>query len=138
MYLADAVYYERKELIEYLLTYPNIDVNYISDNFDGILLYHTSILYIIVHSRSISIPILILKLFLNCEDFNVNIQGYTGLHDACRLGREECVKELLLDARVDIMIRNSNGRMARDIAIYWRHFGIAKIINNSRHHSNDN
>jgi len=142
-YLTIAVDNGRKELVEYLLTYPNIDVNciYMSDNsHDRIPLYHTSMLYIIVHSRSISIPIsiLILKLFLNRKDFDVNIQGYegcykgcTGLHDASDYNKIEIVRELLLDARVDISICSKLYDTALNIAIKEGHHKIANMLKNT-------
>ena len=78
----------------------------------------------------------ILKLLLDHKDLDVNIQnifGWTGLHEFCHCGREACVREYLLDARVDVLIRNNNGRTARDKALRNEYPDIAKIINNSRH-----
>jgi len=118
-----AVLYNRKELVEYIiLTYPNINVYHRSNQGNTALHF----------CRQDSI----LKLLLNRKDLDVNIQnvwGQTGLRRFCGSGHEACVKELLLDARVNTTIRNNNGKTARDIALEWRYSGIAKIIWNSRY-----
>jgi len=115
-----AILQNREELVRYLLTYPQLNINY--KNPHGITAFH-----ILFHDLSISISIL--KSFLSRKDFDVNIQGYegwTGLHIACFWGREAFVKELLLDARVDVMIRNNRGDMALDIT--FGHYKVAKML----------
>ena len=134
-YLADAVRHGRKELVEYILTYPDINVNFIPIEYDQ-LRYHSSILYNIVCLEDMSMTIPILKLFLNRNDFNVNIQDKkknTIFHAACNLNKIRTIIEFLLDARVNVHIHNNNGNTARDFALRRGYPGIAKIINNSRH-----
>jgi len=137
-----ANYYGREDLVRYLLSNPNINVNH--RNYCG----NTTLFF----CKQVSI----LKLLLDRRDLDVNIQNYgewTGLYWACYWGRKACVKELLLDARADVLIRDDDGKTARDIALVNRYSEIAKIINNSgyisllripnyllckRHRSNDN
>ena len=137
-----AVYYCRKELVEYLLlSFPCININHRSV-YDSTALHSCDNVYI-------------LRLLL-VKDIDVNIQNdweETGLHKRCYWGHKACVKELLLDARADVLIRDDDGKTARDIALVNRYSEIAKIINNSgyisllripnyllckRHRSNDN
>jgi len=113
-------WYNREELVRYLLTYPNIDVNHRSN-------YNSTVLHF---CEQVSI----LKLLLTRKDLDVNIQnswGETELYLACRWGRKAWVKELLLDARVNLMIRDGGGRTARDIALRNKDYNIAKIVENS-------
>jgi len=80
---------------------------------------------------SCSNKVVLLNSLLSCRDINVNIQnndGWTGLHRVCYWGYEACVKELLLDARINTSIRDNQGKTARDIAIRDRHLGIANMI----------
>jgi len=117
----DAVKWSRKELVKYLLTYPYIKINDKNDNGDTALI-------IACHRDDVDIC----KLLLCREDLDVNIKcryGYTGLHNAYK----GTTRELLLDARADIMIRTHHGNTAQDIAIYMGYCDIAKIINNSRY-----
>ena len=119
-----AVCYGRKELVRYLLSFPNIDVNYRS-NFNSAALHFCN-------------KVSILKLLLSCKDIDVNIQNYegeTGLFDFCYRGLEACVRELLLDSRVNVLIRNKKGKTARDYALEQGTPRIAKILENSRHTS---
>jgi len=118
-----AVDYSREELVEYFfLTYPNIDVNHRS-NYNYTALHFCN-------------RVSILRLLLDRRDLDVNIQndrGDTGLHWVCYWGRETCVKDYLLDARINTSICNKYGYTARDIALRFEYSGIVKIINNSRH-----
>ena len=115
------VYHDRRELAEYLLADPDIDVNY-KDNDGRTALYESCCLN----------DIYILKLLLGHKGINVNIQnryGLTGLHWAsCYNNYIEYVKEFLLDARVDVWIRDENGLSARDVAIQDGCRGIANIL----------
>jgi len=118
-----AIIRNREKIVEYLLTNPNIKVNQKSlTNVDNVAL----------HSVCGSGNIPILKLLLGHKDIDVNIRdnhGWTVLHFAC--GNSNCfefVKELLLDARVGILINNDWGNTAWNIAINWGHFRIANII----------
>jgi len=116
-----AVDYDRKDLVRYLLSYPNINVNHRS-------IYNSTALH---YCDQVSV----LKLLLGYRDIDVNIQndrGQTGLHRVCRWGREACVKEYLLDTRGDALIRNKDGDTGRDIALRNGYPRIAKIIGNSR------
>jgi len=112
--LMQAILWNREELVKYILTYSNIDVN--------------------THAGGImwgNIHIHILKLLLAHKDFDVNIQdrnGQTGLHYACARNNIENVKELLLDARVNTLIRDNWGNTALDIAIRGGHHEIAKML----------
>jgi len=121
--LMTAANMNRKELVRYLLlTYPNININHRS--------YCGNTALCVCHQVSI------LKLLLYRKDLDVNIQNYlcdTGLHRVCRWGGEACVKEYLLDARVNVLIHNKWKDTARDIALGNKFFDIAKIINNSLH-----
>jgi len=115
-----AVCHGRKELVEYLLSDPNVDVNHRSCQ--GNTALH--------RCKDVSI----LRLLLSRRDLDVNIQnenGRTGLHRICYFGCKACVKELLLDARAYVLIRDEKGRTARDIALERRYPDIAKIIGNS-------
>jgi len=115
--LMDAVFYNRKELVEYFLADPDIDINY-TNRFKFAALHF-------------ALRIHILKLLLSRKDLNVNVQnnsGWTALHFICFMGNKECVKELLLDARVDVMIRNKMGEMGRDCAIQNGNHMIANML----------
>jgi len=125
--LMAAVYMDRKELVRYLLlSFPGINVNQ-RNNFNYTALHFCN-------------KVSILKLLLSCKDIDVNIQNYegeTGLHLVCYYYRE-CkvyIREYLLDARVNVLIRDNSGQMAQDIALRRRYPMIAKIINNSRYTS---
>jgi len=117
-----AIRWNRKELVEYLLSIPGININH------RCLGSGTAL--------SICDQVSILKLLLSRRDLDVNIQnenGRTGLHYLCYWGHKACIKELLLDSRVNTYIRDNYGRTARGIAIWYKYPDIAKIINNSRH-----
>jgi len=126
-FLMNAVGLSRKELVRYLLNDPNINVNY--------SLEYNSVFHLVCWQRKTSI----LKLLLERRDLNVNIQntyGTTGLHVACIWGLEMCIKELLLDARVNPLIRNNDGKTARDYVIQEeRHYGIANMLKRVLHTS---
>jgi len=97
--LMTIVYWNRKELVRYLLSIPGINVN----QGDTVM--------------QICNQISILKLLLDHKDIDINMQnnrGETGLHRVCRWGHEACVKEYLLDARVDTSIRDWNRETALD------------------------
>ena len=117
-----AVDSSREDLVGYLLLDPNINVNYRSK-------YGNTALHVCDQ-------ISILKLLLSLRDLVVNIQNdweRTGLHSICSRGRKACVKEYLLDARVNMFIRDNKGKTARDNALEQGYLGIAKNINNFRH-----
>jgi len=118
-----AVKSERKELVEYILEDPDININLRCSLWgDGTTLHELC---------SYTNKIHILKLFLGCKDLDVNIQnifGCTGLYYACSYDNIEIVRELLLDARVNPSIRNNRGRTAQDIAIERSHLRIANMI----------
>ena len=80
-----------------------------------------------------------INLFLSHRDTDVNVKnryGRTVLHYASMgLKCKECVKELLLDARIDIMIRCNSGRTARDMTIYFEHQIIANVLKRVLHTS---
>ena len=119
--LIRAVLWNRKELVKYILADSNIDVNH-KDN-DG----YTAFYYACWFCGYIPI----LKLFLDHRNFDVNIQtkwGQTGLHSLCYWERETCVRELLLDARINVLIRDDWRKTARDIALERKHIGIANMI----------
>jgi len=116
-----AVFNDRKELVEYLLTDPLINVNH------GYCLDDNTALHV---CKDVSI----IKLLLGRRDIDVNIQNFweqTGLHLMCYWKRKACVRELLLDARVNVLIRNDYGKTARDIALEQKYPDIAKILGNS-------
>ena len=118
--LMNAVNSGREELVEYLLTDPLTNINHRSTNGNTVL--------------HVCIQVSILKLLLDRKDLDVNIQNNwreTGLHDFCFYGHETCVRELLLDARINMSIRNKFGDTARNTALISKWHGIAKIINNS-------
>ena len=94
-----AVFWKRIELIRYLLSDPDINVNHETS-------WGNTILHLLCNRGNMNS---LLTLLLSRKDINVNIRnkyGYTGLHWAHYLGHEECVKELLFDARVDIFAHN--------------------------------
>jgi len=118
-----ATLYERKDLVEYLLSYPNINVKH-RDCFNSTVLHYCK-------------WDSILKLLLSLRDIDVNIQDKwekTGLHRVCYCGiSKACVKEYLLDARINILIRDNQGKTAQDIVLERGYPRIAKIINNSQY-----
>jgi len=117
-----AVWKNRRELIEYLLLDPRINVNH-RNYYDSTALHLCE-------------RVSILKLLLNRKDIDVNIQstwGWTVLHWACRWGRKAWVKELLLDARMNTYIRDRWKKTAWDIALERGYPGIAKIVGNSEY-----
>jgi len=123
--LIRAVQYNRKELIEYLLSDPKINVNY--KNYYGYTaLYLTR-------------DIFILKLLLRHRGIDVNIQncsGWTGLHwVCCYYNGIEIMRELLLDARVNPSIHNYSCKTARDYAIQKGHHEIANMLKRTGHTS---
>jgi len=125
--LMHAIIRNREELVRYILSVPYININHRS-NYDNTVLY------------ACNYQISILKLLLNHRDIDVNTQndgGNTGLHNFCRFGPayKICVKELLLDARINTSICDIWGDTAQDIALIRGYSGIAKIIGNSRHTS---
>jgi len=100
-----AVFEYRKEFVEYLLSVPNINVNHRSNTGKTTLHF----------CEDISI----LKLLLSRKDLDVNIQnkwGETVLHDFCLCGHKAWVRELLLDARINVLISDDDGKTARDVA----------------------
>jgi len=118
--LMNAVHLNRKDLVRYLLSVPGIHVNHRS-KFDSTVLHLCD-------------QVSILKLLLDRKDLDVNIQtkgGRTGLHCICRYNCIKYVKELLLDARCDALIRDEDGDTAQDIALKNEYYRIAKIIRNS-------
>jgi len=117
-----AVFRNRKELVEYLLSVSGININQRSN-------FNSTALHFCHH-------ISILKLLLDHRDLDVNIQnddGRTGLYYFCIFGYKTCVKELLLDTRINILICDKGGDTARDVALRSGYPGIAKIIRNSRY-----
>ena len=116
-----AVFHNHEELVEYLLMVPGINVNH--KDYDGCTALHYACLYDHITS---------LKLLLSHQNLDFNIKtkedGWPGLHHACCWGYEACVKELLLDARVNQLIRDYRGRTARNITLERRHIGIANMI----------
>ena len=101
-----AVGLDRKELVRYLLSDSSINVNHRSNQGNTALHF----------CEDISI----LKLLLCHRDIDVNIQdnnnGWIVLHRACYNNRIGFVRDLLLDARINIIIRTNRGETARDIA----------------------
>ena len=82
--LMGAVLWNRKELVRYLLTYPNININKMNDK------AFTSLIFACCKGN---VPIL--ELFLCREELDINIQdnaGWTGLHWACYYGYEMGMK----------------------------------------------
>jgi len=119
--------WNREKLVEYLLMFPDINVNY--KDYNG----HTAFYYACLYGY---IPIL--NLLLSHQNLDVNIQdkhhGWTGLHSACWNGHIEIVRELLLDARINILILNNAEYMAEYIA-RWRHYEIANVLKRIRYTS---
>jgi len=115
-----ANFWNREELVRYLLSNPNINVNHRSN-------YNSTVLHF---CEQVSI----LKLLLDRRDLDVNIQnnhGSTGLHRVCWWGCKALVKEYLLDARGDALIRDDDENTGWDIALREGCPDIAKIIGNS-------
>jgi len=111
-----AVRYRRQELVDYLLKDPNINVNYRD--------------YYCIPT-SICENASILKSLLKHKDINVNVQNYdeqTVLHLACYNNQIEIAGEVLLDARVDILIRDYWKETALDIAKRCKYHEIANIL----------
>ena len=126
IYLGDvlsyAVYRDRRELVRYLLlSVPDINVNHRNYYDESTALYYCD-------------KVSNLKLLLSHRHLDVNIQnnmGETGLHRICYWGHKACVRELLVDARINTYIRNYHGEMTRDIALERGYPSIAKIVGNS-------
>jgi len=119
-FLMFAIIRNRIELVEYFLEDPNIDVN-LRNSICGNTALHIS-------CYTNNIPI---KLLLDHRDINVNIQnhsGWTALFPACLNNQIKNVRELLLDARVNTLICDDQGKTARDIALEWKCPGIANMI----------
>jgi len=124
--LMNAVIWNRTKLVEYLLKDPNINVNHKNTYNETAL--HLSNGYF-------------LKLLLSRKDIDVNIQnwnGWTILHIVCEQRDVECVKELLLDARINIHICDKKRKTALNYVLCWRNISnryvsIAKIIRKSRY-----
>ena len=115
-FLIFAVIHNREELVRYLLADPRISVNY---GFGG----NNTAIHLLCDNYNAS-SISILKLLIGHKDIDVNIQnwkGRTGLHRLCIFGHKEGVRELLIDARVDLTIRSNEGKTALDIAVIWGH-----------------
>jgi len=116
--LMNAVDCGREELVRYLLlTYPDINVNHRSKQGNTVL--------------HLCNQVSILKLLLDHKDIDINMQNNskeTELHWACWLKREACIRELLLDARVNVLIRDNKGYTARDYALERGYPDIAQII----------
>jgi len=114
---------ESVELVKYLLMNPDIDIN-CRTSLNSNTAFH-------VLCSMCSNRIYILKLFISHRDINVNAQnfhGWTGLYFACWNNHIECVRELLLDARVDLSIRDDLEDSALNIALKRRHIGIAIML----------
>jgi len=125
--LTHAVCSNRKELVEYILTYPYPGIGRSE---------HASMIL----RAAYGVPVL--KILLDIRDINVNTLDWercTALHSMCEQENEECVKELLLDARINTSIRNCEGFTARDKVLEseWGlgHPGIARILRNSEYTS---
>jgi len=119
-YLMDAIRYNRIELVKYLLTYSGTKVNQMADCGAAAL-----------HMCSDKNQYPMLCLLLTREDLKVNVRdcyGQTVLHRACSLGNEEGVLELLLDGRIDPLIRNKSGNTALDIATECKKNKIVDIM----------
>jgi len=112
----------REDLVRYILSVPGINVNH--RNYYGTALHFCN-------------RVSILKLLLDRKDLDVNIRdddlGNTGLHGFCICGSKKYVRELLLDARVNVLIHNKYGYTARALLLSFGYPGFAKIINNSRY-----
>jgi len=114
-----AIFKNRNKLVEYLLKDPYIDVN-----------IKCNCCAAIFHCRNVSI----LKLLLNHTNIDVNIQDNgrnTVLHHWCEysnVAETEMIKELLMDGRIDLSIKNKCGKTALDIAIKRKYYDIAKMI----------
>ena len=122
--LMGAVYHGRKDLVRYLLSDPNVNVNnHISNRFNNTALH-------------VCKDVSVLKLLLDRKELDVNAQnkwGWTGLHFMYYWKREACLRELLLDARINVLIRDNCGKTVLEFAL--NRGRIAKIINNSRYTS---
>jgi len=116
-----AVWWNRKNLVMYLLSVPGINI-YHRDDYGNTALHYCY-------------QVSILELFFSRSDFDVNIQngiGQTGLRRLCDRGRhKEGVREYLLDARADVLIRDEDGETVLDYALRKGYLGTTKIINNS-------
>jgi len=119
-----AVGQDRRELIEYFLKDPDINVNYKNSN------DYTALGF------AYRVPIL--KSLFNRQDLDVNMQdndGNTLLYKRCNYSSNYnnsdniiIVRELLLDARIDPSIRNNRGRTAWNNAVFWRQYRLANMI----------
>ena len=120
-FLMNAIKYERVELVEYLLSNPNININ------NGCRRKYTALHILCIYTNNIHI----LKLLLGHRNIDINKRDYlkgTALHCACYNDRVEIVRELLLDARVNPLIRDEERNTARDIAIYNENPKIANML----------
>jgi len=123
--LLRAVQYDRKELVEYILADPDINVNY-GDIHYRLYPINTGLRMATYDWISISI----LKLFLCHKDIDVNKQKdneWTVLHEACFKNNKKYVRELLLDARIDVLIYDCQGRTAQNTVRRDGH-GIANML----------
>jgi len=102
-----AVFWNRKGLVEYILSDSNTNINHSSD-------YGNTALHF---CKDVSI----LKPLLSRRNIDVNIQGRmgrTGLHRYCIFEYKTCTKELLLDVRINTSIHDWHGDTARDCKNY--------------------
>ena len=124
--LMNAVHCDRIELVKYLFTYSDINVNY-SSEFNKSTAFHNCVK-----------KDKMFGLFLSREDTNVNVvdnMGYTYSHNIIYWEKNKYAKtkELLLDARTDTSIRDMFGRTAQELAKSYGYHRIAKIIDNTRY-----
>ena len=117
--LMTAVFQNCIKLVKYILAaHPDININH-QDNNGETVLYRTRSVYV-------------LKLLLKHKDIDVNIQnnklGCTILHILCYSNNIDLIRELLIDARADVMIRDNQGKTARDIAINYEYDEILYIL----------
>ena len=116
-----AVYYHRVKLVEYLLTYPDIDINYAS--YGGTTALHLAY----------CLPIL--KILLSRKDLDVNRNQCVLLYYACSSNNIKIIRELLLDARANVIIRIDCGMTPRHIAIRNEHPEITNILKRTEYTS---
>lgn len=110
------------KMVEFLLNYPEIDVN-LNTNHGG-----TALIMACMTNQ-----IEVVKLLLNHPNIDVNVatdRGATALILACFQGHRDIVELLLKRSEIDLSMRNNQGRTALDVAKVYGHKEIIQLMTN--------
>jgi len=114
----------RKELVKFLLTYKDININHKNRYGDTALqvCWNKECLQELLRHKNIDVR-------------TQNKYNRTALFSSRTISHVESVIELLLDARIDPFICDNWNNTAQDIALYWGRYRSAKIIGNIQYTS---